>query len=231
MRTVVFDIETVGLPWLDLDPMQREAITRGATDGFEYRERKEWRSLSPYAAKAVVVAMLNPETRRGKVWYESAAREESDSPDGLFHRVGLSEAEMLAEFWADLGRYERVVSFNGRSFDGPFLSVRSAIHGVAPSRNLSGYRYSLAEHLDLKEALTFLGAVYWKQQPSLHAACVAFGIPSPKTAEMHGYAVGEAYRQGRLPEILEYCRRDVEATAELLRRLEPTLLPLFAPRR
>ena len=44
---------------------------------------------------------------------------------------------------------------------------------------------------------------------------------------MHGYAVGEAYAEGRLPEILDYCRRDVDATAELLRRLEPTLLPLF----
>ena len=63
--------------------------------------------------------------------------------------------------------------------------------------------------------------------PSLHAACVAFGIPSPKSTEMHGHAVGEAYREGRLPEILEYCRKDVEATAALFRRLEGTLLPLF----
>ena len=57
--------------------------------------------------------------------------------------------------------------------------------------------------------------------------CVAFGIPSPKSAEMHGYAVGDAYAEGRLAEILDYCRRDVEATAALLARLEPTLLPLF----
>ena len=132
---------------------------------------------------------------------------------------------MLTEFWTDLRRFERVVSFNGRGFDGPFLSVRSAVHGVAPSRNLSGYRYSVREHVDLMEVLTFMGTV--QQKPSLHAACVALGIPSPKTAEMHGYAVGDAYAAGRLPEILDYCRRDVEATAELFRRLEGTLLPLF----
>ena len=118
-----------------------------------------------------------------------------------------------------------LITFNGRSFDGPFLSVRSAIHGVAPSRNLSGYRYSVESHVDLMEVLTFQGAA--STRPSLHAACVAFGIPSPKSAEMHGYAVGDAYAKGRLPEILDYCRRDVDATAELLRRLEPTLLPLF----
>lgn len=231
MKTVVFDIETVGLPWLDLDPMLRESLTRGATDGAEYRKRKDWRSLSPYAAKVIVVAMLNPETQRGKVWYEAAGREESSSPDGLFQRVGTSEREMLSEFWADLARYDRVVSFNGRAFDGPFLSVRSAAHGVAPSRNLSGYRYSVSDHVDLKEVLTFFGAVDRDKTPSLHAACVTFGIPSPKSAEMHGYAVGEAYRQGRLPEILDYCRRDVEATAALLARLEPTILPLLAARR
>ena len=73
--------------------------------------------------------------------------------------------------------------------------------------------------------LTFQGAA--GVRPTLHAACVAFGIPSPKSAEMHGYAVPRAYREGRLSEIAEYCRRDVEATAELFRRLEPTLLPLF----
>ena len=56
---------------------------------------------------------------------------------------------------------------------------------------------------------------------------MAFGIPSPKTAEVHGYMVDDFYRQGRIREIADYCRRDVEATAELFRRLDPTLLPLF----
>ncbi len=227
MKTVVFDIETVGLPWLDLDPMLRESLTRGARDGDEYRTKKEWRSLSPYASRVVVIAMQNPDTGQGKVWYESAVPEESKSPDGLFDRIGRTEAGMLTEFWETLSRFDRAVTFNGRTFDGPFLSVRSAAHGVRPSRTLSGYRFSVAEHLDLMEVLTFHGAIRAPMVPTLHAACVAFGIPSPKTADMHGHAVGEAYLEGRLPEILEYCRRDVEATSALFRRLESTLLPLF----
>ena len=52
MKTVVFDIETVGLPWLDIDPLQREAMTRGTQDGDAYRTKKEWRSLSPVAEAA-----------------------------------------------------------------------------------------------------------------------------------------------------------------------------------
>jgi len=227
MKTVVFDIETVSFPWLELDPLQREKLTRYAEDHEDFLRRKAGGSLSPYMGKIVVVAMLNPETGKGAVWYEAAERHEVKSADGLFDFVGCSEKEMLSDFWAALSKFDRFVTFNGRTFDGPFLSVRSAIHGLLPSKNLLGYRYSMETHVDLLEVLTFQGAVSRDQTPTLHSACVAFGIPSPKSAEMHGYAVGDAYREGRLGEIADYCRRDVEATAALYRRLESTLLPLF----
>jgi DNA polymerase elongation subunit (family B) len=227
VKTVVFDIETVSFPWLELDALQREKLTRYAEDHEDFLRRKAGGSFSPYTGKIVVIAMLNPETGKGSVWYEAAERREAKSADGLFDFVGSSEKEMLSDFWAALSKYGRCVTFNGRTFDGPFLSVRSAIHGLLPSKNLLGYRYSMENHVDLLEVLTFQGAVSRDQVPSLHAACVAFGIPSPKSEEMHGYAVGDLYRQGRVREIADYCRRDVEATAALYRRLEPTLLPLF----
>ncbi len=227
MKTVVFDIETVSFPWLELDPMQRERLTRYAEDHEDFLRRKAGGSFSPYTGKIVVVAMLNPDTGKGGVWYEAPERREAKSDDGFFDFVGCTEKEMLSEFWAALSKFERFVTFNGRTFDGPFLSVRSAIHGLSPSKNLLGYRYSMETHVDLLEVLTFQGAVSRDQTPTLHSACVAFGIPSPKSEEMHGYAVGDAYREGRLGEIADYCRRDVEATAALYRRLEPTLLPLF----
>ena len=163
--TLVFDIETVGLPWLDLDPMLREWLTRGAEDGEAYRSKKDWRSLSPYAAKVVVVAALNPETGHGKVWYEAAEPSSRPSRDGLFEEIGGDERALLAGFWETAARFDRLVSFNGRSFDGPFLSVRSAIHGVAPSRNLAGYRYSVESHVDLMEVLTFQGAAGTRPSP------------------------------------------------------------------
>ena len=228
MKTVVFDIETVSLPWLELDPLQREKLTRYSEDHEDFLRRKSGGSLSPYTGKIVVIAMLNPETGKGIVWYETGAEPVSrTAEDGLFEYVGCPEKEMLADFWVALSKFDRFVTFNGRTFDGPFLSVRSAVHGLSPSKNLLGYRYSVESHIDLLEILTFHGAVSRDQTPTLHSACVAFGIPSPKSAEMHGYAVGDAYREGRLGEIADYCRRDVEATAALFKRLETTLLPLF----
>ncbi len=225
MKTVVFDIETVALPWLELDQGVRDWVTKGAAGGAEYRKKKDWRTLSPYTSKAVTIAMMNPGSGQGKVWFESSGRGSTHSADGLFELTGTDEKTMLEEFWRDLARFQRYVTYNGRAFDGPFLTIRSAIHGVAPTKNLTGKRFSVDEHVDLLEVLTFFGAA--SPKPNLHTACTAFGIPSPKSAQMHGYAVGPAYEEGRMHDILEYCRRDVEATAELFRRVEATILPLF----
>ncbi|HMA29978.1 MAG TPA: ribonuclease H-like domain-containing protein [Thermoanaerobaculia bacterium] len=228
MKTVVFDIETVSLPWLEIDVQLRGRLTRWAEDHEDFLRRKEGGALSPYMGKVIVIGMMNPETGHGIVWHEAAgARTSETAADGLFEVVGCDEKTMLGEFWEKVAKYGRCVTFNGRCFDGPFLSVRSAVHGISPSKNLLGYRYSMDSHVDLLEILSFQGAVSRDQVPSLHAACIAFGIPSPKSEEIHGYAVGDLYRQGRVREIADYCRRDVEATAALYRRLEPTLLPLF----
>ena len=228
MKTVVFDIETVSLPWLDLDPMTREKLTRNAEDHEDFLRRKRGGALSPYAGKIIVIGMQNPESGKGFLWREGPGpRTPLSSEDGLFECVACDEKTMLEEFWGKLKKFDRFITFNGRSFDGPFLSVRTAIHGLTPSRNLAGYRYSVEEHVDLLDVLTFFGTVSRDQRPSLHAACVGFGVPSPKSTEMHGYRVDDLYREGRLGEIADYCRRDVEATAELFRRVEHTLLPLF----
>ena len=52
--------------------------------------------------------------------------------------------------------------------------------------------------------------------------CSLFGIPSPKQG-LSGDQVGEAYAQGRLEEIAEYCRADVEATGALYLRVKDAL--------
>ena len=91
MKTVVFDIETVAFPWLELDPMQREKLTRYSEDHEDFLRRKAGGSFSPYTGKIVVVAMLNPETGKGVVWYEATGRSEAKSSDGLFNFVGCSE--------------------------------------------------------------------------------------------------------------------------------------------
>jgi DNA polymerase elongation subunit (family B) len=229
MSTVVFDIETVGVEWNSLDDAQRAYLLKNAKTDDERRLIPEWLSLWPMTGKIVVLAMQNVETGKGRVWYEKTdGHSEEQSQDGTFDYVGDTEAAFLDEFWKTIVRFDRFVTFNGRGFDCPWLMLRSAILGVKPSRNLLGYRYTCRPHVDLLEVLTFFGSGGSAARKfNLDFFCKSFGIASPKEHGMDGYSVGPYYREGRLREIAHYCRRDVEATAALYRKVETTLLPLI----
>jgi hypothetical protein len=228
VATVVLDIETAGQSWDSLDDAQRTYLEKNARNDEERAKLPEMLSLWPLTGKIIVVAMLNTDSGRGRIWYEkNDGRAEETSADRQFTFVGDTEPVFLAEFWKAMRRFQRFVTFNGRGFDGPFLMLRSAALGLTPTRNLVGYRYALRPHTDLLEAITFFGA---SRKWNLDFACKAFGVASPKEQGIDGYAVGHYYRAGRLREIANYCRRDVEATAGLFRKLEETLLPALEPR-
>ena len=228
MATVVIDIETAGLPWDALDDAQKTYLLKNAKTEDERSRLPEMLSLWPFTGRIIVIAMLNPDTRRGRIWYEKAdGRAEEKSADGLFTFIGDTEAVCLTEFWKAMRRFQRFVTFNGRCFDGPFLMLRSAALGIAATRNLVGYRYSVRPHTDLLEVVSFFGA---SRKWNLDFACKSFGVSSPKEQGLDGFSVGHFYRAGRLREIALYCRRDVEATASLFQKLEKTLLPALETR-
>jgi len=106
--------------------------------------------------------------------------------------------------------------------------LRSAILGIPVVKNLVGYRYAVRPHLDLLDVVSFFGA---SRKWNLDFTCKAFGVESPKEQGMDGYSVGPYYRAGRLREIAQYCRRDVEATARLYLKIEKTLLPAMKDQR
>jgi hypothetical protein len=228
VATVVLDIETAGHPWDSLDDAQKTYLAKNARSDEERARLPETLSLWPLTGKIIVVAMLNPDSGRGRIWYEKEnGRSEETSEDGRFKFVGDTEPRFLAEFWKAMRRFQRFVTFNGRGFDGPFLMLRSAVLGIPATRNLVGYRYAIRPHTDLLEAVTFFGA---SRKWNLDFACKAFGVESPKEHGMDGFSVGPYYRAGRIREIAAYCRRDVEATAGLYRKLEKTLLPALENR-
>jgi len=228
VATVVLDIETTAAAWDSFDNAQQTYLLRNSRSEEERERLPETLSLWPFTGKIITVAMLNPGTSRGRVWYEkSDGRAEETSEDGLFQFIGDEEPTFLAEFWKAMRRFQRFVTFNGRGFDGPFLMLRSAALGIPVTRNLVGYRYSVRPHTDLLEVISFFGA---SRKWNLDFACKAFGVESPKEHGLDGFMVGPYYRAGRLREIALYCRRDVEATARLYEKLEKTLLPVLETR-
>jgi 3'-5' exonuclease len=225
MKKLVIDIETVGTPWEEHDPYVREYLIKGMNDA-EAEEEKRRGALSPFLGRIVAIGIVNAETARSCVLYEVPGQAELQiQSDGQKTLISGSERQILEKFWQYLGKDDRFISFNGRQFDGPFLMIRSAIHGLTPKRDLVGPRYRYHPNCDLREVLNFSGTLNGRQvRFNLDLACKAFGIQSSKTEGMDGRAVESLYRSGRYDEIATYCLEDVRATSELYLKLEKTIL-------
>ncbi len=227
MAKLVFDIETSALPVEHFDEVQQEYLFREC-EKIEDPAAREARhleiarqfSLWPFTAQVVCIAMLNADTSRGQVLFTAEDYEDRGEEAGPVEFVPcMDEAEMLTAFWDVARHYETIVTFNGRSFDVPFMYLRSALLNVPISRkDWLGYRYQTDPHCDLAEQFTFYGVSGREgaaRRFNLDFYCKAFGIESPKAMGVTGMDVGNLMQEGRYREIAEYCLRDVKATVLL----------------
>jgi len=221
------DIETVGKDWEEFDEeTQKYLMNRGKKDKTE-QEVIDRLSLNPGTGRIVAIGMWRPEESKGGVLLEKDSEGEvSEQWESLADQEMIyrgSETEILREFWRYVAQsVGRLVTYNGRSFDGPFLTLRSALLGVEPSRSFSPYRYSFSRHCDLAEVISFFGA---RGMESLDFWCRQAGIESPKKG-LDGSKVGEAYENGKIEKIGRYCLEDARATAELFKVLKPVIKTL-----
>ncbi len=220
MNRVVFDIETLGYPLESFDEQQQKYLMKFATTDEDRVEAIQKLALTPLTGHIIAIGMLNPDSKHGKVWFESATADTHTLEDGAVECISASEREMLDQFWQTIVHYDQYITFNGRSFDCPFIMLRSAILGIKPTKNLLPYRFSPNEHCDLLEQLTFYNAI---RKFNLDFYCKAFGIASPKSHGITGLDLGSLYEQGRFREIAEYCYGDLKATAELYFRWQQFL--------
>ena len=229
MATLVFDLESSALPLDTFDDVQQEYLLRDAAKISDLAAREVKRaeiqqqfSLWPLTARVICVAMLNAETSRGQSLFLAEDFEDSAVDVGPVEYVAcMDEVELLTAFWDVARHYDRVVTFNGRGFDVPFLYLRSALLNVPITRkDWLGYRFATEPHCDLAEQFTFYGVSGRDgaaRRFNLDFYCKAFGIESPKSHGVTGMDVGRLLAEGRCREIAEYCVRDVEATVALHR--------------
>ncbi len=213
MRRIVFDIETVGNDFEQLDKITKDYFLRFADTPKKEEEARQSLSFYPLTAQIVAIAMIEVETQRGGVFFQNGCEEKVRFREDNIHYLSGTEADILNWFWKHISRYEKFVTFNGRVFDCPFIAIRSAINGIPAKRCLVPYRYSFEQHVDLADQLSFYDAM--RRKFNLHMWCQAFGIKSSKEDGIEGLMVKDYYLQGKYLDIARYCLRDVEATKEL----------------
>ncbi len=227
--TFAYDIEVAGYLWEEVDESTRGYLLNRAKSDKDREAVPERTALYPGLGRIIVIGLWNVHEDRGLALVEGEPHEMRDwdkVPGSKIFRG--DERALLEKFWEIVGprngRVPKLVSFNGRGYDGPNVMIRSAQHGVRASRQLVGSRYTFAEHCDLQEVFTFQGAT--RDLYSLEYWCRRFDVESPK-GSIDGSQVGRVYREGRIDEIGEYCLRDVRATAQIYRHVEETILPYF----
>ena len=225
MKKLVIDIETVGTPWEELDSYVREYLLKGLSEG-DAEEARRAGGLSPFRGSIVAIGVINIENGRSCALYEVPGQTDiAIEKAGSRTYISGSEKQILEKFWSFFDSDSRFISFNGRQFDGPFLMLRSAIHGVVPKRDLVGYRYGFHPNCDLREVLNFFGTTNSRQfKFNLDLACKTFGVETSKSEGVDGRSVEAWYRAGRYRELADYCLEDVRATAELYEKLTAPLL-------
>jgi len=151
------------------------------------------------------------------------------------------EKKMLEEFWDMAANVDLFVGHNIMEFDLKFIMQRSAILGVKPSWNKfeepgkkpweMGKFLSFARYRNCPIFDTMCEWSNWgRPNVGLEHIALAMGIPTPKEG-IDGSQVWNFLKAGKVKEIADYCKRDVETTRAVYKRMtfesapEPERLP------
>jgi predicted PolB exonuclease-like 3'-5' exonuclease len=139
-----------------------------------------------------------------------------------------TEADIIQRFFEGIEKYTPVlVSWNGCGFDLPVLHYRALLHGISAPRYwdvgeddsnfrwnnyLNRYHY---RHMDIMDILSC-----YQSRASAPLDQIATMLKLPGKMGMHGSKVWEAYQQGNIQTIRNYCETDVLNTYLVFMRFE-----------
>lgn len=226
MPKLIFDIETIGENFDELDTPTQEVLTKWIRKDSEsedeyvkaLEELKSGLGFSPLTGQIVAIGVLDYDKNQGVVYFQAPGENFKEFQEENITFKSSTEKEMLENFWKGAEKYNEFITFNGRSFDAPFLAVRSAVHKIKTTKDLMSNRYLNSQkfgatHIDLFDQLTFYGAS--RRKGGLHLWCRAFGITSPKAQGVTGDDVAQLFKEKKYKEIARYNVGDLMATKDL----------------
>jgi len=192
MKVIFLDIETV--------PTDQALLEHGLLEPqLQFNEAELIKKLSLSATTAKIVCLCYA--------IEPTTQTAIEVLDG-------DERDIIRGFWALVEDCNLFVGHNILDFDLRFIYQRSIIHQIKPSRDIPFARFRNAPVYDTMQEWSKWG----REHVSLDALAKALGIPSPKES-LDGAKVYPYYRAGKLTEIIEYCKRDVDSARKIYRHL------------
>ena len=206
MSTLVFDIETVpdvefGRRYLALDGLGDEDVAQAM---FALRRERTGNDFLPLHQQRVVAISCALRSRDGfRLW-------SLGDPEA-------GESELVARFFDGIERFSpELVSWNGSGFDLPVLHYRALRHGIAAPRywevgdEVREFRYNNYlgrfhwRHIDLMDVLA---GFQLRGAARLDEVAILLGLPGK--IGLSGDRVWDAWRNGRIGAIRDYCETDV----------------------
>lgn len=217
MNVLAFDIETVpdvasGRVLYELEGLDDADVIRAM---LQVRRQKTGRDFLPlHLHRVVAISVVLEAGGDIRVW-------SLGEPDA-------GEAELIERFYDGLDRYEpTLVSWNGCGFDLPVLSYRALLHGINASQywemgeRRRAYRYNNYanryhwRHVDVMDVLS-----HFQLRAAAPLDEVAQMLGFPGKGGMHGSKVADAWLDGGIETIRNYCESDALNTYLVWLRFE-----------
>lgn len=205
--TLVFDIETLGKKFEDLDESEQDYLLNNLEKNEEDKEKAKAKTgLYSIFGSVCAIGGYDVGNKNGIV-LSLSEKEIKPEKENFVYKTFKTEKELLEEFWKISFDYEQFVTYNGDNFDFPFLMIRSGINRVKMPFEIK--RWGSEKFIDLQVKIRQSHAF------KLEFLCKAFGIENPKEKGVHGDDVTRLYNDGEFNKIADYVARDATATAEL----------------
>ena len=213
--TIIFDIETGPLPLseLHIPPFDPSLVKLGNIKNPDLIAEKIQKAEESHTADYIRNAALD--ALSGQVLCIGYRKEHQET--GVLFADADGEAAMLRQFWTLLNYYERtpkLIGFNIKSFDLPFLIKRSWKHRIMPPYWLRQGRFWNDLVVDLREVWQLGDS---RAHGSLASICRHLGLGEKAGSGADFSLLWNTNRQAAI----DYCLQDVKLTQQVADILIP----------
>jgi uncharacterized protein YprB with RNaseH-like and TPR domain len=217
---IFLDIETLNLPMKELVKYKRYLPQIDKINDLLAKEIPDPEKLRDITEDMIKTASLDPLLGRVLCIGICHSRDKKTVVEKCFYDAS-SEKVLLESFWGYIDKEQltcETVTFNGITFDLPWIYFRSFVHQVQiPWADLGLKRFGTWPHFDVMQSLAFWQSYKGKGQGYI---AMALGCTEENQKEaLNGSHVHKLYAAGEHQKIQDYCMSDVRQLIEIYKKI------------